>query len=1177
MNKSAINKYAVWARNELIARVAQKADQYGITEAEIISASEDSIYGRLLTPTEKKQRTALIDRIKSKGYKQVIEEVAYTWFNRFTAIRFMEANGYLPSHVRVFTDEENRFAPQILAEAIHLDMPGLNMDKVFELKQANKTEELYKYLIITQCNAFSEILPGMFQKIDDYTELLLPDNLLREGSVISKMIIDIPEEDWTEQVEILGWLYQYYISEKHAEVIDPIHSSSTKKEDIPAATQLFTTDWVVRYMVDNSLGRYWIERHPESTLAEKLEFFVTPKDGKINYINEPVTPQEMTFFDPCMGSGHILVYAFDVLMEIYRESGYSDRDAVAEIIQNNIFGLDIDDRCSQLAYFAVMMKARSYDRRFLTRGIKPNVYAIQESNELANFSKERITPDEDMNKIGEYLIEVYRHAKEIGSIASVKLDNYKAFLSYLEECADSSFLDMDLQMWIQYEKPLIEQLAHQAILMSTKYAVVCTNPPYMNKFSIKLKDYVLDNFKDYSGDMFSVFMYHNFRYCVHRGYSAFMTPNVWMFIKTYEKLREYITSNKHIASLIQMAKGAFFKEATVDICAFVLKNEKEPAEKGLYFRLEDFKGDMDVQRDKVLEALDTPQCSYFHEAIQSNFARIPGCPIAYWLSENVYTSFTLPTASKHIAPRIGLVTGDTDRFLKYWFEVENKKIHWSCASADESVRSGMKWFPYQKGGSFRKWYGNNEYVINWFNDGWECKNDNFSGSRVKSHNYNGDYAFRQAITWTKITSGSFACRYVPKGFMFDDAGPICTVSQNDIMPFLAILNSKVGAYYLSILSPTMNFLPGHINAIPVDYKKVTECEDLTTITHNAVDLTKEDWDSFETSWDFKSHPFVKYANSLWDATAIGATMSKFYGRDLPKHDSPIELCYLLWKGECEERFSQLKANEEEINSLLINIYGLQSEIDSQIEDKEVSIRKADLGRDIRSFISYAVGCMFGRYSLNVDGIAYAGGEWDDEKYLSFKADKDNVLPICDDEYFEDDIVGKFVKFVEVVYGKDSLEANLKFIADALGGNGSPRDVIRSYFINDFYADHLKIYQKRPIYWQFDSGKKNGFKCLIYMHRYQPDTIARIRTDYVHEQQARYRTAIADLEQRIQVATTSERVKLTKLLQKLKDQETEIRLFEEKIHHLADQMIRIDLDDGVKHNYEIFGDVLTKLK
>ena len=1179
MDKNAIKKYAVWARNELISRVAQKADQYGITEAEIISASEDSIYGRLLTPAEKKQRTALIERIKTKGYKQVIEEVAYVWFNRFTALRFMEVNGYLPSYVRVFTDATNKFEPQILAEAIHLDMAGLNMEKVYELKQANKTEELYKYLLITQCNALNEILPGMFQKIEDYTELLLPDNLLREGSVIEQMITLIPEEDWTKQIEILGWLYQYYISEKHEQVVDPIHGKAIKKEDIPAATQLFTTDWVVRYMVDNSLGRYWIERHPESNLADKLEYYVKPKNGDIHYINEAVTPQEMTFFDPCMGSGHILVYAFDVLLEIYRECGYSDRDAVSEIVQNNIYGLDIDDRCSQLAYFAVMMKARSYDRRFLSRGLIPNVCSIEESNTLGTFARANITNDNEQNKIGEYLVKIFRDAKEIGSATVISDYDYEGFLEYLETCYEQSELNMDLSYWVQHEKPIIEQLAKQALILTKKYAVVCTNPPYLGKLDGNLKNYVNLNFKDYSSDLFSVFMYHNFSFCLPNGYSAFMTPNVWMFIKTYEKLRRYILTHKSIITLIQMAKGAFFKEATVDICAFVFAN-KPNAENGLYIRLEDFKGNMEIQKEKVLEALATDNCRYFYQCDESKFSKIPGSPIAYWISEEALKAFEGKILYDVARPRQGMATTNNDLFLRLWHEVSQERIGFGFVNTEKAKASNRKWFPINKGGEFRRWYGNNYYIVNYENDGKTICDyiDNTPGARVKSNGrvINRDMYFHKGMTWSTISSGLFSMRYVPNGFIFETKGAMCFADDSLLLYLLGLYNTKVMQEYLQIVSPTLDYHEGPLGKTPVviDEKHIAIISDL--VQQNTQN-SKADWDAFEISWDFTTHPFVKYSNSLWDATAIGATMSKYYGRELPLHNSPLELCYLLWQGECTDRFATLKANEEELNRLFIDIYGLNEELSPEVTDKDVTVRKADLGRDIRSFISYAVGCMFGRYSLNVDGIAYAGGEWDDEKYISFKADKDNVLPICDDEYFEDDIVGKFVKFVEVVYGKDSLEANLKFIADALGGNGSPRDVIRSYFLNDFYADHLKIYQKRPIYWQFDSGKKNGFKCLIYMHRYQPDTIARIRTDYVHEQQARYRTAIADLEQRIQVATTSERVKLTKLLQKLKDQETEIRLFEEKIHHLADQMIRIDLDDGVKHNYEIFGDVLTKLK
>lgn len=559
MNKSAIQKFAIQARRDLIEQVKQRAFQYGIDEKGYGDINAVAIGGLVLSSDEKSQRQELIRQIQQKSYTQVMEEVAYTWFNRFIALRFMEVNNYLPSHIRIFSDSTGAFKPEILNDALHLDMPGLNMDKVAEYIEKNQTEDLYRYLLLTQCNALNDALPQMFEKLGGFSELLLPNNILKQDSVLGHMVTDIPEEDWTDQVQIIGWLYQYYISEKHEEVVDPLHGKTIKKEDIPAATQLFTTDWVVRYMVDNSLGRYWIERHPESKLAEKLDFFVLPKSGEISYIDEKVMPQDLTFFDPCMGSGHILVYAFDVLMEIYRECGYGDRDAVAQIIQNNLFGLDIDERCSQLAYFAVMMKARSYDRRFLTRGIKPHVLSIEESNTISTFTRAKFMPDASQNEVGEYLVDLFRHAKEIGSLKTAKNIDYDGFKTYLKKCADGATLDMDFSMWQSVEMPLMEQLAEQAKMLSAKYAVVCTNPPYMNKLESHLKDFIVKNYKAYSGDLFSVFMYRNFGFCKHNGYSAFMTPNVWMFIKSYEALREFILCNKSIASLIQMAKGVFVK------------------------------------------------------------------------------------------------------------------------------------------------------------------------------------------------------------------------------------------------------------------------------------------------------------------------------------------------------------------------------------------------------------------------------------------------------------------------------------------------------------------------------------------------------------------------------------------------------------------------------------------
>jgi hypothetical protein len=1154
MDKNAIKKFAVWARTELIARVSLKGVEYGITEGNIEDANVDSVGGKVLTADEKKQRQALIAEINDKGYKQVMEEVAYTWFNRFSALRFMEVNGYIPSHVRVFTDEENNFKPQIITEAIHLDLDGLDMEKVYALKDAEKTEELYKYLLIVQCNALNKILPGMFQKIADYTELLLPDNLLREGSIIDKMIDMIPEDNFdirseNGQIEILGWLYQYYISEKHDEVVNISNKEPVKKEDIPAATQLFTTDWVVRYIIDNSVGKYWIERKPNSTLREQLEYFVSPKNGEISYIEDNITPQEMTIFDPCMGSGHFLVYAFDVLMKIYTEYGYSEREATAEIIEHNIFGVDIDVRAAQLAYFAIMMKARQYDRRFFSRGVQPHVYAIVESGHTDKDGKKHKNYDEyaleyfcngnvKLKTAMDTIIRELHDAKEYGSILTVTQQSWSALYDRFAEITED--INMSRDMALKELLPLVEV----AQTLSTKYTVVATNPPYLNKYNSKLKDYLTDNYKDYSGDLFSVFMFRNFQFCKKSGYSGFMTPFVWMYIKTYEKLRKHIIENKGISTLIQMEYSAF-EEATVPICAFVLTNDKSK-KVGQYFDLSKFVGGMNIQKEKVLDAIHHPECTYFHDFDQDNYKRIDGSPIAFMASEKLLRIFETAEPLKKIAePKVGLQTAKNDVFLRLWFECNYNKIGLGYRELSDTEEGIHKWLPYNKGGSFRRWYGNREYVIDWLFNGRAIRQN--PGAVIR----NPQFYLKPCITWSDITSAAFSGRYCEGGFLFDVKGSSGFPQMKNLYYVLGFLNSKISQKCIKILNPTISTQVGDMARIPVYFDENKKSE-IDASVKKCIDCSRNDWDSFETSWNFQHHPLLRKVPTIAEA-------------------------FDQWQTECDGRFNQLKANEEELNRIFIDIYGLQNELTPEVEDKDVTVRKADLERDIKSFISYAVGCMFGRYSLDVDGLAYAGGEWDASKYASFPADKDNIIPICDDEYFEDDIVGLFVKFVKTVYGADTLDENLKFIADALGGKGQPKDVIRNYFLNDFYKDHCKIYQKRPIYWLFDSGKKNGFKALIYMHRYQPDTIARIRTDYVHEQQARYRTAIADLEQRIANASTGERVKLNKKLTTLQAQDTEIRTYEEKIHHLADQMISIDLDDGVKKNYAIFQDVLAKIK
>lgn len=1146
MNKSAIQKYAIWARNELIEKVTLKAFEYGVSKDEIIDANADSVNGKILTSKEKSQRQQLISKVNELGFDETIEEVAYTWFNRFIALRFMEVNNYLPTRIRVFTNENNEYKPEILKEALNLEFDGLDKQYIFNCIQENKDDGLYKYLLIAQCNDMGQYLPGMFTKISDYKVLLFPDNLLREDSVLGRLISDIDEDSWLDQVQSIGWLYQYYISERHNQVIN-ILKGTVSKRDIPAATQLWTTDWVVRYMVDNSLGRYWIERNPNSPLKDKLQYLATAKDGSLPIVDEKVDPIEIRFFDPCMGSGHILVYAFDVLMEIYRECGYSDRDAAANILQYNLYGLDIDDRAYQLAYFAVMMKARSYNRRLLTQGVWNNLSSIDETNDIKSFEHEGLTNDPEMNEIGNYLVSAFKDAKEIGSLLTIKKLDYKRFAEYLINIREKGTDDLFSLDWIEHVLPKMLRITKQASILSNQYTIVTTNPPYMGKLEGNLKKFITSNYKDFSTDIFAVFMHRNFDFTIQGGYLGFMTPFVWMFIKSYEKLRNFIINNKSIATLVQMEYSAY-KEATVPICSFVLKNEHDELP-GYYYRLSDFKGGMEIQKQKVLEANQNKDCGYFYETVATNFSKIPGSPFAFWISTQLFDIFENESSLETFGDtKVGLQTSDTNRFLRLWYEISLLK-----SSIHRNIREN-KWIPICKGGEYRKWYGNNDYVVNWDNDGFEIKHFKNENGKLLSRPQNTQYYFLEGITWNLITSGNFSVRYYPKNMIFDVAANAFFVYDTTNLEYiLGLLNSKICNSLSKILNPTINFSPGVAGKLPIIINESVKTRVKDLVKDN-IGLSKTDWDSFETSWDFTVHPLVK------------------------NHVSTVSEAYSLWSKECDDRFNHLKANEEELNRIFIDIYGLQDELDPYVEDKDVTVRKADLERDIKSLISYAVGCMFGRYSLNTEGLAYAGGEFDWSKYQSFIPDKDNIIPICDDEYFEDDIVGKFIEFIEIVYGESTLDENLSFIASALGGKGNPRDVIRSYFLNDFYKDHCKIYQKRPIYWLFDGGKKNGFKALMYIHRYQPDLIARLRTDYVHETQSRLNHSIDMINTQLDGnLTTSEKVRLNKELTKFKAQAEEVKKYEEIVHHWADKMEPMDLDDGVKVNYEKFTDLLAKIK
>lgn len=1199
MDKNAIKKYAVWARKELIARVTQKAEQYEITEKKTTPADADSIGGRVLTAAEKKQRQALIAKINQDGFEQVMEEVAYTWFNRFIALRFMEVNNYLPSHTRVFTNENGEFKPQILADAIQLDLEGLNMDKVFALKDANKTEELYKYLLITQCNALSGILPRMFQKIEDYTELLLPDYLLREGSVIEQMIALIPEEDWTDQVQIIGWLYQYYNSEPKDAVFAALKKNvKISKENIPAATQLFTPDWIVRYMVENSLGRLWLEGHPNDALKSEWKYYLDEAEQEVDVQKQlekirkeyaALRPEEIRCIDPCMGSGHILCYMFDVLVKIYEDYGYTAREAVENIIKKNLWGLDIDERAAQLSYFAVMMKARQYDRRFFNKKDEngeqyipqPHMYAIEESNGITSAHMHDMGIGLSQEEYGKAVKEVMRlveemyDAKEYGSIIDVSKYDWDLLRRFaIPRGISEGQLRLDIHGELEASIKL-QKIINVAEAVSQKYHVVITNPPYMGSrgMDAKLTAYVKKKFPNARSDMFAVFIEKCRIFVAKDCYYGMITQPSFLFLTAFENLRKGIIDSQVISSLLHMGRGIF----GIDFgsTAFVLRNTTLSSYRGVYMKLhqrtfqyidpDDIKNlflhtkinhdyefdfaaysagveESQKEESESVEIISNSQKLYY-EIEQASFLRIPGTPIAYWLSAAFLKVFDADRLGNNAEVITGMTTGKNSEFLRFWYEVDYKKIAFNCSSMDQIDFAKKKWIPYSKGGNRRNWSGNADYVVNW------TRKDEFNRSKTTlQHLY-----LRKALTWPFISSGKFSARFLPEGFLWDVAGSPCFFDSDDDMYYtLGFLCAKIADMALKIMNPTINVQAIDLAKLPYIVSEGKK-EEIVRLVKENIALSDDDWNSFEVSWDFKKHPLVT------------------------NKSSKISEAFEKWNNVTEERFDRIKKNEERLNELFIQIYGLEGEINPSITDDEVTVSKADLQRDIRSLISYAIGCMFGRYSLDYDGLTYAGGEWKLPQYKTFKPDMDAIIPVCDDEYFKDDILGRFEQFVKVVYGENDLEENLKFIASALGGKGSSREVIRSYFVNDFYADHVKLYQKKPIYWLFDSGKKNGFKCLVYMHRYQPDTIARIRTDYVHEQQSRYRTAIVELEQRITGTSTSDRVKLNKQLIKLQAQAEEVRIYEEKIHHLADQMISIDLDDGVKHNYAIFKDVLAKIK
>ena len=1220
MNKNTIKKFAIEARKKLIDSVTDKAGMLGITEkscSEPITKGPDfEVYQTVagtevtLNKNQCEQRKKLVSQIESRGFEAVVEEVAYTWFNRICAIRFMEVNDYLPNRVRVLSSEkEGKMEPDLVTRApdVDLNLTAQEKEEIINWKMSGTSEDtdkLYCKLFLKQCHQLHDILPGLFEADSDYMELLFGISYTNKDDVIYMLVnseTGIPENDFnmsaldeegnpTGQVEIIGWLYQYYNTELKDDTFAKLKKNiKITKERIPAATQLFTPDWIVRYMVENSLGRIWIEHlravdpsTDEKAAAERFgwkyylpeaeqEEAVNVKLAEIRTSYKELKPTDITCIDPCMGSGHILIAMFDVLMDIYESAGYDKREAAVEIVEHNIYGLDIDRRAYQLAYFAVMMKARQYDRRFFSRGIQPHVYAIAESGHTDKDGKKHKNYDEyaleyfcngDAKRKAamETIISELYDAKEYGSILTVTPQDWSALYARFAEIKEDIHISREAAL--SGLLPLVQT----AEALAQKYDVVVTNPPYMavSNAGAKVNDYVKKNFPDSKADLFAVFIERCGQMAKKNGYPAMITQHAWMFLSSFEKLRGKILTND-IVNMAHLGARAFEEIGgeVVQTTSFIIRKSYVADYKGEYCRLIE-PTSQQGKEDMFLAGENR------YAADQFNFSKIPGSPVAYWVSEKTIAAFQRGILADIADTKQGFATGDNNRFLKFWQEVDWNTVGLNYSSRELAKESFKKWFPTNKGGSYRKWYGNNIYLANWENDGSEMRA--FSGSVIR----NPQYYFRQGITWSSLAGGRLSMRYSPKGFIFESKGSMCYLKDEcNLFYVLALMNTKVVDSMLNILAPTLDYHEGPMSKVPV----VIDSNRKKLIDEKAkvcVNICKNDWDSFETSWDFQCHPLIQNCHGV--------------DNEKGEEQAYIEDAYTEWEFDCNRRFNQLKANEEELNRIFIDIYGLQDELTPEVEDKDVTVRKADLGRDIRSFISYAVGCMFGRYSLYNEGILYAGGAGRDFGSIidkiqaclhaqgksrfpenEFYPDRDNIIPICDDEYFEDDIVGLFVKFVKTVYGADTLEENLDFIASALGNKGdTSREVIRNYFLKDFYADHLKVYQKRPIYWLFDSGKQNGFKALIYMHRYDADTVGRVRTDYLHRAQKYVETAMQSAQYIIENATSaSEKSKATKAVTKYTKQLAEMKIYDEAIAHIANKRIEIDLDDGVKVNYEKF--------
>lgn len=1177
MNKTALKKFATEARRELIEKVQLQALKIGISKdkiEEVTLESSDTVFvvGQQLSNVERKQRENLIKRIKEIGYDRVMEEAAYTWFNRFIALRFMEVNDYLPTGVRVLSSSTGSNEPDMFKEVMYLDL-DIDKERVASYQMNNQQDELFKYLIKVHCHDLNRYMPFMFEKVEDYTEILFPDGLLQKGALIEKMTDEefLSSDNWNS-VEVIGWLYQYYISDEKDRVIKA--KKRYKKEEIPFATQLFTPEWIVRYMVQNTLGRYWVESHEEDRdLISNWEYYLensnpreSDKEKIKNVANPDLKVEEIKCFDPAMGSGHILSYMFDVLYEIYQKNGYTKKEIPRLIIEKNLYGLDIDDRAYQLACFALVMKAQSYNSKFLNEIKKDklnlNLASIQETNYLSSeaieyFNNSNVNQDEQV--IG--FINQFFDAKSIGSLLKLgyATEDITKTLKYIDNRNDLFISEYQNNLSL-----LLTNLIKQTEIMNSEYDILVTNPPYIgNKYlSPELASYLNKHYKTVKTDVFSAFIDYSFSKTKTNGHIGFMSPFVWMFISSYEKLRQKIIDEKNISSLVQLEYSGF-DSATVPICTFTLRNTSLGID-GEYIKLSDFAGALN-QPLKTKEAVQNPLVKYRYRNGHENYKKIPGSPIAYWASDNVLSAFENGTPLGDIVkPKQGLATANNDRFLRYWWEVDFNKIKFDAHSVEDTKNSDYKWYPYNKGGERRQWYGNYDYVVNWEDDGREIKNFTDDQGKVRSRPQNTNYYFKEAITWSDVTSGGFSIRWRDKGSIHDVSGMSAfTTNEEDLKYILGILSTKVSDYIFKMLNPTLHLQIGNFTNFPLIYNQ-EEKNIIIELVNESIQISESDWNINEVSWNFTNPSFKKF--------------------------DKIEDYFDEFIVRINKNFVRLVEIENEVNKRVISLYDLQDVLDNDIYYKDITLHyvikdenenkiynnsyvwnSSDL---VKRFISYFIGVLFGRYALNNNKESIRQVVEND-----FKND-DNIIPILSFNLFKDDIIDNLVNFLNNIFDSNYIEENLSFIADALvhKPNETSRETIRRYFLNDFYNDHVKMYKKRPIYWQFSSGKLKAFNCLIYIHRYDKTTLSRIRTDYLHVVQSRMDVEYKDLQAVINgdypkkeiTAAKKEIALLEKKIKELKD-------YDELLHHMADQMIEIDLDDGVKHNYELFKGLVTKIK